>query len=345
MLCVLACFHPLKGFPIGLTASGKTEYKITSYSADHVEVCANGISVAYDEIRSPYALRVISDYILIPCGQCIDCRLQYSRDWANRCMLELEYHDAAWFITLTYDDDNVPRHDYADPETGELFQSLSLEKRDLQLFFKRLRKSFPNDKIRYFCAGEYGSETFRPHYHCIIYGLHLDDLQFYKKNFEGSPYWNSEKLSKIWGKGHVVIAEVNWETCAYTARYIMKKLKGQEAVFYDMHNLQPEFTVMSRKPGIARQWYDDHPDLYDYDFIHLKTEKGGLKFKPPRYYDKLYDVEYPDEMHEIKEIRKRIADDMTKLQLEKTSLSYIEMLEVVERNREAQLKQLIRDKI
>ena len=117
-----------------------------------------------------------SALVPLPCGQCIGCRIDYSRQWANRCLLELKYHDSAWFCTFTYDDDHVPRTYYPDPETGEAIPALTLQKRDFQLLMKRIRKKFENDKIRFFMSGEYGSQTFRPHYHAILFGLHLDDL-------------------------------------------------------------------------------------------------------------------------------------------------------------------------
>ena len=97
--------------------------------------------------------------IKLPCGQCIGCRLDRSRQWANRCMLELQYHDSAFFVTLTYDDFHVPKSYYADPETGEAYTSLTLCKRDFQLWMKRLRKKFSEDKIRFFACGEYGGQT------------------------------------------------------------------------------------------------------------------------------------------------------------------------------------------
>lgn len=82
--------------------------------------------------------------IKIPCGKCVGCRLEYSRQWANRCMLELQYHDSAYFCTFTYDDDHVPRTYYPDPETGEAFPAMTLQKRDFQLLMKRIRKHFPD---------------------------------------------------------------------------------------------------------------------------------------------------------------------------------------------------------
>ena len=137
------------------------------------------------------------EILQVPCGQCIGCRIDRSRQWANRCMLELQYHDSAYFVTLTYDDLHVPKAYYPDPDTGEAHQSLTLCKRDFQLWMKRLRKRFSDDKIRFFACGEYGGSTHRPHYHAIVFGLHLDDLVKYKTVQEGDgyyTYYNSDSL-------------------------------------------------------------------------------------------------------------------------------------------------------
>lgn len=328
----MACFHPL-----------------TAIVAQN-QVSINGKKV----LKFLKPLDDLSKYppesiMKIPCGQCVGCRIQYSREWANRCMLELKYHDSAYFVTLTYDDKHVPRSYYGDPETGEAMTSLTLLKRDFQLFMKRLRRHFENDHIRFFMSGEYGSQTFRPHYHAILFGLHLDDLVLYKQSPQGFAYYNSESLQKCWSDpetgeplGFAVAAEVTWETCAYTARYVMKKLTGKEAEFYTNFNIQPEFTLMSRKPGIARQYYDDHPDIYKTEFINVSTEKGGLKFRPPRYFDKLYDLEHPEEMQTIKDVRQKMAAEAQKAKLQRSTLSADELLAVQERSLETKIKTLRR---
>lgn len=332
----MSCYHPLKALAVGKTMNGKTQYKfINDYFLINYKM-RTGKPFPEDKIQ------------YLPCGQCLGCRLDYSRQWANRCMLELQYHESSFFVTLTYDDFHVPRSWYTDPSTGEAFQSLTLQKRDFQLFMKRLRKRFSDQHIRFFMCGEYGGQTMRPHYHAIIFGLKLDDLVEYKKSPQGFSYYNSPSLQACWSDqegrpiGYAVVADVSWESCAYTARYILKKQKGDEAHFYTDFNIQPEFTLMSRKPGIARQYFDDHPDIYDYDFINLKTEKKGLKFKPPRYYDNLFDIENPERMSEIREIRQKMAQSAQKMKLERTSLSVEEMNEVSERVKASQIKSLQR---
>lgn len=344
----MACYHPLKGFVIGETDNGKRKMKIVPYGTDHLEQHGAELRICSDPFISAYSDRSFREWVQIPCGQCVGCRLDYSRQWANRCMLELEYHTNAWFVTLTYNDLHVPQVDYVDPDTGEVCKALSLKKLDFQLFMKRLRKKVGADnRLRFFMAGEYGSQFQRPHYHAIIFGLKLDDLKFYKRSELGHTYYKSEFVQSTWRDefgdiGYAVVAPVTWETCAYTARYVMKKLKGADALFYDEHNMQEPFTLMSRKPGIAHQYFVDHPDLYENEHIVISTDDGGRSFKPPRYYDSLYDLDHPEELAEIKEIRRKVAEDAIKLKLSKTDLSYLELLAVEESNLKNKLKSLKR---
>lgn len=386
----MACTNPYKAWKIGLKPNGKADLRITSYSVDHLEYIS-GKDVPHFAMSSivdhPGAV-VYRDFLQIPCGQCTACRFEYSRQWANRCMLELEYHDSAYFVTLTYDEEHVPVSYYLGPpferlieqaheasrwndeisdydlytvvqqhsdvvQTGEAFPSYTLRKRDLQLFMKRLRFKF-GDGIRFFAAGEYGSNTFRPHYHLIIFGLHLDDLSVYKEQ-RGFTYYNSPSLQECWSinrgsprcpsyerLGYAVVAPVTWETCAYTARYVMKKLKGSAAQFYDSFSLEPPFTLMSRKPGIGYQWYVDHPDYNMYDYINVSTETGGRKFKPPKYFDYLFDLDFPEVSVKIKETRRNMAIKAQELALSNTDLPFMEYLKVKEHNLEDKVKKLIR---
>lgn len=341
----MSCYYPLKGFAIGLTASGKTDYKVTSYDTDHVEIDDAGRSVAAPSaFVSPYARRVVRDWIEIPCGQCIGCRLAYSRQWADRCMLELPYHEQSWFVTLTYDDKNLRLIDSVDPDTGEIGVAATLLKRDVQLFIKRLRKNYKYDnRIKYFCAGEYGSRTYRPHYHIILFGLKLDDLKFYKRSALGYDYFNSDFLTKCWSQGHVVVGRVTWDTCAYTARYIMKKQYGSAAYVYDKYGIQPEFTLMSLKPAIGRCYYEDHKDvIFDFDSLYVGTDTGSYEIKPPRYYSKLLEIDDFDLAMSIRDSRRDFAFDMTRLKLESTSLPYLSMLQSEEENKLAHIRSLSR---
>jgi hypothetical protein len=257
-------------------------------------------------------------------------------------MLELPYHDQSWFVTLTYDDDHVPVSAFAKNDDGEASPALTLNPRDLELFWKRLRKAHPDGNIRYYACGEYGSSTYRPHYHAIVYGLSLDDLRPYKRSPQGYDYFLSDSLAKCWSLGFVVVGRVTWETCAYTARYIMKKVTGPDAVVYDTFNIHPEFVRMSRKPGIGYRYYVDHPDIYKYENINIATEKGAMKIRPPRYYDKLFDLENPDEMAKIKAKRQHAALVSAFNKAQQTNLIEVDRLEVEESALTARLKSLER---
>lgn len=116
----MACYHPLLAWPVGTHPSGKPKYKITGYND-------------WEYYRDPdHALVYRSQALEIPCGQCIGCRLQYSREWANRCMLELQHHEHAAFVTLTYDNDHIDhlKRGHVNEDTGEYGESLSLCKRE-----------------------------------------------------------------------------------------------------------------------------------------------------------------------------------------------------------------------
>lgn len=312
----MSCYHPNNAVVLGVDADGKKKLRFLGQDV------------------SATLLYPGKEVIQVPCGQCIGCRIDRSRQWANRCMLELQYHDSAFFVTLTYDDFHVPKSYYPDPETGEAHTSFTLCKRDFQLWMKRLRKKFSDDKIRFFACGEYGSETHRPHYHVIVFGLHLNDLEKYKTARLGDSYYvyyNSPSLQETWPNGFVVVGEVTWESCAYVARYVTKKLTGPQAEFYEKFNLVPEFSDMSRRPGIARQYYDEHgKEIYEHEYLNVSTPKGGKKFKPPRYFDRLFDIDCPGSLDELKARRKRNSQAAMQAKMKRTNLDPPEILKVEE---------------
>lgn len=298
--------------------------------------------------------------LLIPCGQCTSCRIQKSREWANRLMMELQDHQEAWFVTLTYNNEHGR---LAADDNGEVYEWLTLCKSDFQNFMKRLRKN-SGQKLRFYACGEYGTDTYRPHYHAIIFGLHLDDLQVYKKSELGFLYYTSPFLDSVWSEeiekldlstgkkvkvkeqiGYVVVAEVTWETCAYTARYVTKKMTGAESVFYEEMFLEPPFSLMSRKPGIAHDYYERNKDnIFTQEFINLSTDKGGLKFTPPKYFKRLglMDENY-SVVEDKSEQSSKMAVEKTKLKLSKCSYTLDELLAVEDRCFENRIKSLRRN--
>lgn len=273
----------------------------------------------------------------IPCGQCLGCRIDYSRKWADRLMMEAKHHDHTWFVTLTYDDAHLPFGGRSDPETGEFIELVpTLRKRDCQLFMKSLRKAVAPQKIRFYCAGEYGEETFRPHMHLIIFGLDLDDLKFYKLNKLSQPYYTSETLSNAWSnKGYVVVTPATYETMAYTARYVTKKLKGFDGIFYKQAGIEPPFSLMSRKPGIAADSFS--AELMEYDNIMLPQ---GRKAPHPRYFQKLLERDYPDFYEEYKAEREKRNDRRMQQLLDSIEMPYLDYLKLQEENFKNRIKSL-----
>lgn len=276
------------------------KFKVTSWQVDHLEMI-NGIwTPIYDKDLPVKAKRftrpAITKYIEIPCGQCIGCRLQRSREWANRMLMERETTEGACsFVTLTYDDEHLPMSEGVEPITGEVKEFGNLVLEDLQKFMKRLRRKYPETKIRYYAAGEYGEKTQRPHFHIILFGWFPEDAKFVRKGRKGEyNYYQSDILTELWPYGLHIVTDVTWESCAYTARYVVKKFTGPESYQYEEKNIKPPFVTMSTKPGIGYDYYMQHRELFENEEIkrfYISTDKGSISFSKPRYFKKLEDIQ------------------------------------------------------
>lgn len=214
----------------------------------------------------------------LPCGQCIGCRLERSRQWAVRCMHENQMHEFSSFVTLTFDDENIPTN-------------YSLDYSIFQRFMKRLRDQL--GPCRFFMCGEYGEQFSRPHFHACLFGVFFPDRELFRSLDSGSNIYTSKTLERLWPYGFSSVGDVTFESAAYVARYVMKKVTGPSA---DEHYLwmdyatgelvtrEPEFCHMSLKPGIGFSWYEKYKrEVYPNDRVVLR----GVKMKPPKYYDKL----------------------------------------------------------
>lgn len=267
-------------------------------------------------------------YQTVPCGKCASCRCDYSREWSNRMILELADHDKAIFLTLTYNNENLPFSDKGFP---------TLCKRDIQLFLKRLRKHFEGSTIRYYIAGEYGSKTHRPHYHAIIYGIGIDsfpDTYFRGTNDIGQAFYSSKTLESIWSNGFVLFSEVTWRTCNYVARYVLKK--QQQIEDSDGVCVLP-FNLSSRKPGIGMA----HASalLASGDTVFSVDGKDGIHDIPiPRSIIKRLKEADIDRFNELCYTRGEISRDKLILDLDASGLSYNEFL----RRRDEDLKRKLR---
>lgn len=278
----MPCYHPLKAYRSRIADSnGK---RSISFSSDS---------------------KGTADPIKLPCGNCVGCRLERSRQWAVRCMHEAQMHKENCFITLTFDDENL----FKRPNPS------SLDKREMQLFFKRLRKKF-GAGIRYYHCGEYGEKYKRPHYHAILFGHDFADKTLWSVTDAGSRLYISKDLQELWPYGFSTIGDVTFESAAYVARYVMKKINGQLADYvytiWDedtgeiLEERIPEYTTMSLKPGIGATWFEKYgSDVYPHDFVVV----NGVKCKPPKYYDRKLIVDRPYEFEEIQNKRLTRADD------------------------------------
>jgi hypothetical protein len=237
-------------------------------------------------------------------------------------------HENNCFVTLTYNQENLP-------------EDWSLNYRDYQLFMKRLRK-YTKQKIRFYMCGEYGEENFRPHYHAILFGYMPDDLEVIGCNHMNQKLYKSPFLEKTWGKGFVTIGEVTFQSAAYVARYCMKKITGEEAEEHykrvipdtgEIVQVKPEFSCMSRKPGIGKPWFDKYmSDVFPHDYC---VNADGKKVKTPNYYLDLLEKEAPFLWEEVKHNRLLSLDKHLDEQSEERLLAR-------EKCQEARLNKLIR---
>jgi len=203
-------------------------------------------------------------------------------------------HSENCFITLTYDDDFLPFG-------GSLYRP------DFQKFCKRLRKKV--GPFRLFYCGEYGETTRRPHYHAILFGFRPNDPELFSQGKH--KLYESKLLRETWGLGHASFGEATFETAAYVARYVTKKITGPAAEKHyqtvdpetgEIYDLVPEFNGMSRRPGIGLPWLKKYGrGAYERDEVVLRSKA----MKPPRAYDLQFEVTDPLLFQSVKLARQR----------------------------------------
>lgn len=317
----MSCYNPMVAIPTGeKTAKGKNVFRFSAMPKDGKNLPPGAV--------------------VVPCGRCIGCRADYARKWADRMMLELETCKKGVFVTLTYAG-QVPLS--IDPETGEV-NGPAVCKEDCQLFMKRLRKYFDGVKVRFFLSAEYGPLRCRPHYHAILFGLSLDDFPDRVPaglNDLGQQYYESEILGNIWSHGIVKLSEVSYDTCSYVARYVLKK--AQDGSLSDYFHLVPEFSLMSRKPGIGKEYFEKHPDCLEFDSVNVSTDKGAKKVQLPRYYLKLLELHNPEKYGIIVKQRIEASNDSRYRVIHESPLLYLDYLEAQKKLRESAINSLRRD--
>lgn len=210
-------------------------------------------------IKPDYKQRSITNSLAVKvgCGKCKLCRQARSRQWIVRLKSELSESISAHFITLTYDEDTVPK-------TSNNLQTL--DKKDFQKFMKRMRKYHAtiNKKsvLKYYAVGEYGSKTQRPHYHAILFNADPDSI------------------NKIWGKGHTHYGEVTAQSIAYVTGYT-DKLRLSKILRHETDDRENEFNLISQ--GIGKSLVNEKIQHY-INFSKLDTIKlDGDNYTIPRY--------------------------------------------------------------
>lgn len=311
---------------------------LTAWRGD-VNVDTGKRSVVFKASQSPGGLFLLPHKL--PCGSCYGCRLDYSYDWAVRCVCEAQMHEQNCLILLTYE--KMPRDG-------------SLLLRDWQNFMDRLR--YRVGDVRYFHAGEYGTKNGRPHDHALLFGFDFLDKKYLKKSQAGFPLYRSELLESLWTKGHATVGQMSFESAGYLARYLMDKPQLTEVVkdenginvgrVYTQAAVEkygekvdeisgevslvkrPEYLTMSRRPGIGKLWFEKFwSDVYPHDYMVLKS---GRRMPPPRYFDNLYAEKNPLDMDRIKMLRSSRCEKR-----EDVWNKYLEKWQVLDVNRDDRL--------
>ena len=288
----------------------------------------------------------VHDTMEVACGQCLGCRLDRSRMWAMRIVHESSLYDGNCFVTLTYSDDCVP-------------DDWSLHRSHFVKFMKRLRKAFEPERIRFFMCGEYGNRckhgldlervgcplcnVGRPHYHVCLFNCVFADAVPYGSR-DGELRYSSALLESLWSYGFVDVGELNFCSAAYVARYILKKVNGDQAADHYMcidldgvcSWLEPEYCTMSRgrRPdgGIGYRWFQKYgSDVFPSDEVPVPG--SGVFKKVPRYYEEIFACSDPLSLAEIKAVRMKFRVEhgdeftparlMAKYQVKKAEVSLL----------------------
>lgn len=227
-----------------------------------------------------------------------------ARSWSIRLMHERPYHELATFLTFTYNDHFLPKDG-------------SLDKKHMQLFWKRLRMyhHYNNPdapKIKYFMCGEYGGNTLRPHYHAIVFGIDFADKRKHNKGKRGDQIYTSEKLNELWGMGYCWIGNVTTESAGYVARYSLKKVNGEQAKEHylrvntetgEVYTIQKEYLAASQGLGL-RHFEDFYEQMYLRDSVIVKGKQAPI----PAYYDRKLEQVNAQWLANLKEDRKKRAE-------------------------------------
>lgn len=270
-------------------------------------MCYDPITIVDQKTRLPQ---------LVSCRKCLECMQTRANEWAVRGHFELQEHKENCFITLTYDDDHNP---------------IVLQKKHMQLFIKRLRKSIGDKKIKYFAAGEYGDKKLRPHYHIIIFGHDFDDKEYMRKSQSDLPIYESKELAKLWTKGTAIVQAANANTIRYSAKYAAKETKALPKALQQ----HPEFNTMSQNLGIDSilskmdvfvKTDQIYLDGFAYKIPNIVLEKYAFKMHNGNYYERDQWVEKFKESREYKYRNKEQRETAKRIALKKKQFAGLKAL-------------------
>lgn len=253
---------------------------------------------------------------MIPCKKCIGCKIDNAKQWGARIYLETKDTKNNIFLTLTYNNDNLPKNEKGIP---------SIKEKDWTTFINTLRKKFERKGekgIKYIVASEYGSKTARPHFHAIIMNINLTDIK--KTRIKSSktklPLLESETINKIWNKGGAYFGTVTNESACYIAGYT---IKGQQDTNYEELGINPQKIRMSN--GIGKKYFEKNKDeIYKNDNLIIKTKNGTKVIRPPKYYDRLLEKSQPKKLELIKKKRLELAKKRTEEELRIKKMNWVQ---------------------
>lgn len=260
----------------------------------------------------------------LPCSKCLECRLNYAREAAIRCIHEAQMHPENSFITLTYSDEHLdsPKLNYEHFQkfikdlrnkvfretTNQFFGEdhwKKLSKDEKKLHIQLNKDIYDSHRIGVFVTGEYGDKKKRPHWHAIIFNWSPKDLVYAYSNDRGDKIYNSEELTQLWGRGFAEVGSVTLESAGYVARYAAKKLTHGEDGKHDYNPIHKR----SNKNAIGKKFIEKYyTDIFSIGCVILP---GGTKASIPRYYEKwLKQHKYEDWIKYLTNIKLPLAKKM-----------------------------------
>lgn len=287
-------------------------YVITKQYHERVQMTKEYL--IFDSARNRHLLAKFNKIkeVFIPCGKCIQCCMSRSKSWEIRSILEKNLFKDCCCLTLTYDDEHLPKCDnYYKDETGTYEipddQRGIIFYKDVQDFIKRIRKHFNFKRtIRYICSCEYGTTgTLRPHYHIILFNYTPDDIDpnNVRRSKKGTLLYKSKFLTEKWSKGFVDVGKCDNQACRYIAQYCCKKLLHQTLCksAKDINTLNIKNKIqregLHASLGLGLQGFKDNYHTFIYqNFIQY----GKFKYAIPRYFVKKLEAICPRLYNEFK---------------------------------------------